>query len=110
MKFAGENVNNGDALKVIFASLVSVGKLFLALNSQDLPEFFEDNMAVWMEHFLSLLNFTSPLLASEDDEIGVLEQVGVGLILFHWYYLVMKIILKGNSCRLSILIIYYLKI
>ncbi|XP_047496295.1 exportin-2-like [Penaeus chinensis] len=75
MKFAGENVNNGDALKVIFASLVSVGKLFLALNSQDLPEFFEDNMAVWMENFLTLLNFSSPLLTSEDDEIGVLEQV-----------------------------------
>ncbi|XP_037790286.1 exportin-2-like [Penaeus monodon] len=75
MKFAGENVNNGDALKVIFASLVSVGKLFLALNSQDLPEFFEDNMAVWMENFLTLLNFSSPLLISDDDEIGVLEQV-----------------------------------
>ncbi|XP_063589155.1 exportin-2-like [Penaeus indicus] len=75
MKFAGENVNNGDALKVIFASLVSVGKLFLALNSQDLPEFFEDNMAVWMENFLTLLNFSSPLLTSDDDEIGVLEQV-----------------------------------
>ncbi|ROT71296.1 exportin-2 [Penaeus vannamei] len=75
MKFAGENVNNGDALKVIFASLVSVGKLFLALNSQDLPEFFEDNMAVWMENFLTLLNFSSPLLMSDDDEIGVLEQV-----------------------------------
>nr|ACJ36227.1 cellular apoptosis susceptibility protein [Penaeus chinensis] len=75
MKFAGENVNDGDALKVIFASLVSVGKLFLALNSQDLPEFFEDNMAVWMENFLTPLNFSSPLLTSEDDEIGVLEQV-----------------------------------
>ena len=75
MKFAGENVNNGAALKLIFSSLVSIGKLFFALNSQDLPEFFEDNMAIWMEHFLSLLNFTSPLLATGDDEVGVLEQV-----------------------------------
>lgn len=75
MKFAGENVNNREALNVIFSSLVSVGRLFLALNSQDLPEFFEDNMAVWMEHFLTLLNFTSPLLVSAADEIGVLEQV-----------------------------------
>ncbi|CAL4096864.1 unnamed protein product [Meganyctiphanes norvegica] len=75
MKFAGENVNNPVALKIIFSSLVTVGKLFFALNSQDLPEFFEDNMAVWMEHFLNLLNFTSPLLVTDDDEVGVLEQV-----------------------------------
>ncbi|XP_045624076.1 exportin-2 isoform X1 [Procambarus clarkii] len=75
MKFAGDNLTNATALKVILSSLVSVGKLFLALNSQDLPEFFEDNMAVWMEHFLTLLNFTSPLLVSQDDEVGVLEQV-----------------------------------
>lgn len=34
MKFAGENVNNADTLKVIFSSLVSIGKLFYALNSQ----------------------------------------------------------------------------
>lgn len=75
MKFAGENLNNEVALKVILSSLVSVGKLFLALNSQDLPEFFEDNMAVWMEHFLTLINFTSPLLVSDKDDVGVLEQV-----------------------------------
>lgn len=75
MKAAGENLNNAAALRMIFSSLVSVGQLFLALNSQDLPEFFEDNMAVWMEHFLTLLNFTSPLLVSSDDEMGVLEQV-----------------------------------
>lgn len=75
MKFAGENLNNEEALRKIFSSLVSVGQLFFALNSQDLPEFFEDNMAVWMEHFLTLLNFTSPHLVSSDDEMGVLEQV-----------------------------------
>lgn len=77
MKFAGENLNNEEALRKIFSSLVSVGQLFFALNSQDLPEFFEDNMAVWMEHFLTLLNFTSPHLVSSDDEMGVLEQVWV---------------------------------
>lgn len=78
MKFAGENLNNEGALRKIFSSLVTVGQLFFALNSQDLPEFFEDNMAVWMEHFLTLLNFTSPHLTSSDDEMGVLEQVGEG--------------------------------
>ena len=76
MKYAGENVNNGNALKLIFSSLVSICKLFFALNSQDLPEFFEDNMATWMDHFLALITFESGLLASDsDDEIGLLEQV-----------------------------------
>ncbi|XP_068237725.1 exportin-2 [Palaemon carinicauda] len=75
MKFAAENVNNATALKMIMSSLVTVGKLFLALNSQDLPEFFEDNMTVWMQNFLTLLNFSSPLLVTEDEEVGVLEQV-----------------------------------
>ncbi|RXG60395.1 hypothetical protein Avbf_15066 [Armadillidium vulgare] len=76
MKFAGENTNNASTLKVIMSSLVTIGKLFYALNSQDLPEFFEDNMAVWMEHFLSLLNFSSSLLETDsDDEVGVLQQV-----------------------------------
>ncbi|KAF2354137.1 Exportin/Importin Cse1-like [Trinorchestia longiramus] len=76
MKFAGENVNNALTLKVIFSSLVSITKLFYALNSQDLPEFFEDNMAAWMEHFLQLLNFSSQLLeTSSEEEVGVLEQV-----------------------------------
>ena len=48
MKFAAENTNNAAALKLIMSSVVTVGKLFFALNSQDLPEFFEDHMAVWM--------------------------------------------------------------
>lgn len=75
MKFAAENVNNAAALKMILSSLVTVGKLFLALNSQDLPEFFEDNMSVWMQNFLTLLSFTSPLLVTDDEEVGVMEQV-----------------------------------
>lgn len=76
MKFAGQHLNNAEALKVIFSSLVSIGKLFYALNVQDLPEFFEDNMQVWMEHFLQLLDFNCPLLATDsDDEGGVLEQI-----------------------------------
>lgn len=76
MKFAAENMSNVTALKLIMSSLVTVGKLFFALNSQDLPEFFEDNMNVWMENFLALLNLNSPLLESSiDEEIGVLEQV-----------------------------------
>lgn len=43
---------------------------------QDLPEFFEDNMSVWMEHFLQLLTFSSALLDTQsEEEVGMLEQV-----------------------------------
>jgi len=34
IKYAGENVNNAGALKMILSSLVTVCKLFFALNSQ----------------------------------------------------------------------------
>jgi len=32
---------------------------------QDLPEFFEDNMATWMTHFQTLLSTNNTLLISE---------------------------------------------
>ena len=32
---------------------------------QDLPEFFEDNMATWMTHFQTLLSTNNPLLVTE---------------------------------------------
>ena len=39
-------------------------------------------MAVWMEHFLQLLTFSSPLLdTGSDDDVGVLEQVANYLLL-----------------------------
>lgn len=47
-----EDVN---ALRVIYSSLVLVCKVFYSLNFQDLPEFFEDNMATWMTNFHTLL-------------------------------------------------------
>lgn len=50
------------ALKVIYGSLVQISRIFYYLNYQDLPEFFEDNISVWMTHFLQLLETTNPLL------------------------------------------------
>ncbi|CAG2168210.1 unnamed protein product [Oppiella nova] len=48
--------NNPQNLKIIFSSLILCAKIFNSLNTQDLPEFFEDNMEVWMKHFLNLLS------------------------------------------------------
>ena len=75
MNLVKEHANNKDALKVIFGSLVFIAKIFYFLNYQDLPEFFEDNMAVWMGHFLSLLEADHKCLQTDDDEPGLLEDL-----------------------------------
>ena len=76
MNLAKEHAANVGALKVIFGSLVLISKIFYFLNYQDLPEYFEDNMNVWMTHFLSLLEADNKLLQSDDDEEpGLLEDL-----------------------------------
>merc|ERR1719239_57589 len=73
---ATKYANDPNALKVIFSSILMICKIFYSLNFQDLPEHFEDNMAVWMEHFLILLQADNKLLqTSDEDEAGLLEQV-----------------------------------
>jgi len=75
MELAKTHESNPTALKVIFSSLVLICKIFYSLNFQDLPEYFEDNMAVWMTHFHTLLHSDNKLLQTEaDEEAGLLEQ------------------------------------
>lgn len=51
-------------------------KVFYSLNSQDLPEFFEDNMQTWMQTFHQLLTTDVPCLKTDgDDEAGTLEMI-----------------------------------
>lgn len=62
--------------KVIYGSLVLVCKVFFSLNSQDLPEFFEDNMPTWMKAFHELLTVDVPSLhTGENEDAGVLEHL-----------------------------------
>ncbi|KAK2157652.1 hypothetical protein LSH36_187g00016 [Paralvinella palmiformis] len=76
MDLASKHASDPNALKVIFSSLVLICKIFYSLNFQDLPEFFEDNMATWMAHFHTLLTTDNKLLQTQDeDEPGLLEQV-----------------------------------
>ncbi|XP_034196637.1 chromosome segregation 1 [Osmia lignaria lignaria] len=76
MNLTQVHANNVEALKVIYSSLVILSKVFYSLNFQDLPEFFEDNMAVWMRNFHTLLNTDVPSLQSSDDEEPeVIEQL-----------------------------------
>lgn len=55
MNLAQTHANDVNALKVIYNSLVLICKVFYSLNFQDLPEFFEDNMQIWMTNFHTLL-------------------------------------------------------
>ncbi|XP_059097421.1 exportin-2-like [Tigriopus californicus] len=76
MGLAKQHAANPDALKVIFGSLVQIAKIFYYLNYQDLPEFFEDNITVWMNHFHELLTSDNKILKTEDEEEpGLLEEL-----------------------------------
>jgi exportin-2 (importin alpha re-exporter) len=67
--------NDANAIKIIFSSTLLICKIFRSLNSQDFPEEFENNMQTWMTHFLSLLAYDNPLLKSQSEEAGLIEQV-----------------------------------
>ncbi|XP_045540379.1 exportin-2 [Papilio machaon] len=71
------HANNPQALRVIYGSLVLICKVFYSLNYQDLPEFFEDNMPIWMPNLLNLLQVKVPSLEADtdDDKPGVMEQL-----------------------------------
>lgn len=76
MQLSTLHEGNAEALKVIYSSLVLVNKVFFSLNSQDLPEFFEDNMSTWMGAFLQQLAVDVAILHTDDDEdAGVLEHL-----------------------------------
>ncbi|XP_058804999.1 exportin-2 [Phymastichus coffea] len=76
MNLTQVHASNIEALKVIYNSLTILCKVFYSLNYQDLPEFFEDNMEVWMSNFHNLLIVNVPSLQTEDDEeAGVIEQL-----------------------------------
>ena len=78
MDLAKAQANNKDNLKIIFGSLLLISKIFYFLNYQDLPEYFEDNMQVWMNGFHELLTAGAnvQLLQTDDeDEPGVFEDL-----------------------------------
>ena len=55
-----------DALKVLFQSLLLMCKIYFSLNSQDIPEFFEDNQAQFMPLFLKYLAYQNTILVAAD--------------------------------------------
>ncbi|KAL1115301.1 hypothetical protein AAG570_007332 [Ranatra chinensis] len=70
------HANNPEVLRIVYSSLLLICKIFYSLNFQDLPEFFEDNMNIWMPHFNSLLATEVKCLESDsNDEPGLIEQL-----------------------------------
>ncbi|CAG0901076.1 unnamed protein product [Cyprideis torosa] len=64
------------SLNVLVSSLVLMAEIFYCLNYQDLPEFFEDNMNIWMSKFLELLQFQNEALQKQEtDGPGLLEKL-----------------------------------
>lgn len=66
-----------DQLFPLVNALLNQTKVFLSLNSQDLPEFFEDNMEVWMTRFAEILALpeAEELASADPSQPGVLEEL-----------------------------------
>ncbi|ERL89802.1 exportin-2 [Dendroctonus ponderosae] len=76
VKLTETHANDVNALRTIYSSLVLICKVYYSLNFQDLPEFFEDNMQVWMHNFHILLTVDQKSLQTGSDEgPGVIEQL-----------------------------------
>ncbi|KAG5440929.1 hypothetical protein PCK2_000084, partial [Pneumocystis canis] len=61
-----QNSENKEALDLLFKNLVLCTDLFYDLNCQDLPPFFEDNIEKCMGLLHKYLNYSNPLLISEE--------------------------------------------
>jgi len=53
------------ALKILFETLQLLLKLYVDLNCQDIPEFFEDNLTPFMSIFHKYLTYNNPLLVTD---------------------------------------------
>ncbi|XP_006818964.1 exportin-2-like, partial [Saccoglossus kowalevskii] len=76
MDLSKQYSNDASAIKIIYSSLTLISKLFYSLNFQDLPEYFEDNMKIWMPNFHTLLVTDNKLLHTTDtEEAGPLDKL-----------------------------------
>lgn len=57
-----------ESLRVLLDTLRLMARIFFSLNWQDLPEYFEDNMRLWMGEFAKLLEYANPLMVDRDEE------------------------------------------
>jgi exportin-2 (importin alpha re-exporter) len=74
--------NNKTELIIIIETIRLISRIFFSLNWQDIPEFFEDNVSVWMTEFTKYLTYTNVLLIddNEDNESGPIEKLQSAII------------------------------
>lgn len=73
---AQANKDNQAVLSDVFKALILVLQIFQDLNSQDIPEFFEDNLKEFMNPFKAFLQYSNPLLDPRDNETsGFMEDL-----------------------------------
>ncbi|KAJ3273693.1 importin-alpha export receptor [Terramyces sp. JEL0728] len=68
-----QNANNPQ-VAVLLETVLLLNKIYFSLNCQDLPEFFEDNMTVFMAFFQKYLEYKNPNVQT-DDEASVVEKI-----------------------------------
>ena len=59
-----------------------MARIYYSLNWQDIPEFFEDHIAEWMEEFMKMLTYTNTVLVdnNEDLEPGPIEKLQAAIL------------------------------
>ena len=74
--------NNKTELIITIETTRLISRIFFSLNWQDIPEFFEDNVSVWMTEFTKYLTYTNILLIddNEDNESGPIEKLQSAII------------------------------
>lgn len=61
------HAGNAAMLTQLLNAIREILRVFYSLNSVDLPEFFEDNIQLWMQVHAELLGYSAPVLADPDE-------------------------------------------
>jgi exportin-2 (importin alpha re-exporter) len=69
-------------LTAVLETLRLMSRIYFSLNWQDIPEFFEENIAPWMTEFAKYLSYSNPLLVDEDEESepGPIERLQAAIL------------------------------
>ena len=77
-----KHANDKNELHIVFETLRLIARIFFSLNWQDLPEYFEDHMDIWMNEFAKYMSYTNPLLVYESDKMepGPIDKLQAAIV------------------------------
>jgi exportin-2 (importin alpha re-exporter) len=69
-------------LETAFEAQRLMTRIYFSFNWQDIPEFFEDNIEVWMNQFGKFLEYKNPILVNdnEKEEPGPIEKIQSAIV------------------------------